>query len=296
MNTNLIPGQISSNYFRQLEGEYHEIIKLPPNSSEAISKLNELLEKFEILWDHFRRGQFYSKNEDIDEYSTSTLKYFLIPFYIGRLHTLFQGQSRPSHLETSITYFDAFSDQMTQFKLVEKERPLPNNPNERRERIIIDFKERKELENKIQKINDLTKNEERGILGDRVDEELERELVMDLLKLSVIESRSFSRSCNDELPFAKMRAEGIKPEEPKNPPPKIWFQRIDREQARKSVFAPLEDVMPRELPPDDETFASTSDKKKPELDASDEEEREAARKEASRWDDWKDDHPPFSQM
>ena len=36
-------------------------------------------------------------------------------------------------------------------KLVEKEKPLPNNPNERRERIITDFKERKELENKIQK-------------------------------------------------------------------------------------------------------------------------------------------------
>jgi len=295
MESQIPEGFLPSSIFRQTENEYLDVIKMSPSSPETAVQASRLIEKLDIIWDRFRRGSYYSKNEDIDEYSTITIKFFLIPYYIGRLHMLFQGKDRPLHLEAAVAYFNAFSDQMTHFRIVDKEKPRANNPTERRERAIAELKDKKELEKRLERMNSLIKDDDyRGAIGERVDEETERDLVKDLLKLSVIEARSMSRAATDEIPFATMHSEGIKPEEPKAPPPKLWFKRIDREQARKSVFAPLEDVMPRELPPDDETFASPG-RPSPKLDASDEEERELARIDAAKWDDWKDDHPPFSQ-
>ena len=282
-------------FLRKYENEYQEVSKLPPNKPETAEKALDLIRNFEQLWNHFRQGGFYSKNEELEEYSTNTLKFFLVPYYIGMLHLLFQGKERPGHLEAAQAYLNAFSDQMVQLKLVGKEPPEPTTPNDRRNRAVSEFKEKKELEEKIARMNKLTKDGmERGQLGDQVDEETERETVIALLKLSVLEGRKCSRDAKDELPFALMHAQGVKPEEPKEPPKKPWFQRIDREQIRQHVFAPLEDVMPRPLPPDDETFAKPGPPP-PDPDTEDEEERERQRIKQAKWDDWKDEHPPFSQ-
>lgn len=281
-------------FFKQCELDYNNLQDKPAKTPEQQSELNNLIQRLEKLWDHFRVGKFYSRNEELDEYSNSTLRFFLIPFFIGRLHLNFQGAERPAHLEAASAYLTAFSDQMVHFKIAAKELPPPTNPNERRNRVIAEYAERRELEERLKRMSQLTKpGEERGQLGDQVDEQYERETIMDLLKLSVIEARSSARAAAEELPFAKMHAAGIKPEEPKEPPRKPWFHRIDREQIRNKVFAPLEDVMPHELPPDDETFA-TPGEPGPDINSEIEEERERARIKQAKWDDWKDDHPPFS--
>ena len=282
-------------YLRKFENEYHDVSKMPANKPETSQAATELINNFDKLWNHFRQGGFYSRNEELDEYSTSTLKFFLIPYYIGMLHLLFQGQERPGHLEAAQAYLNAFSDQMVQLRLVAKEPPEPKNPNERRNRAVSEFREKKELEERINRMNKLTKDGmERGQLGDQVDEEVERETVIDMLKLAVLEARRNSRAAKDELPFALMHAQGVKPEEPKEPPKKPWFQRITRDQVGQQVFAPIEDIMPRPLPPDDETIAQPGPPP-PDPDTEDEEERERQRIKQSKWDDWKDDHPPFSQ-
>lgn len=294
MSQDFDAGVLPFAFFRQCELDYNKLVNKPAKSEEDIATLTNLISRLEKVWDHFRVGKFYSRNEELDEYSNSTLRFFMIPFYIGRLHLNFQGTERPAHLEAAAAYLTAFSDQMVQFKIAQKELPPPSNPTERRNRAVSEYNERRELEQRIARMSELTKpGEERGQLGDQVDEHAEREAIMDLLKLSVIEARSSARSANDELPFAKMHAAGIKPEEPKEPPRKPWFQRIDREQMRNKVFAPLEDVMPRELPPDDETFAQPG-APPPDINSENEEEREKARKKRAEWDDWKDDHPPFS--
>lgn len=290
-------GILPTAQFRELETEYHKVINMSPSSEQVSVYCSELISRFTNLWEYFQRGHFYSDNEDIDEYSTSNLRFFLIPYYIGRLHMMFQGNVRPQHLESAIIFMKAFLDHMVHLGVIEKEKEIPNNPTERRQRAIADFMERKELEQRLQRMNDLTKRDDlqRGYVGDQVDEETERELIQDLLKLSAIEARAMVRSAVEELPFARMRAQGVKPEVPTDPPPKMWVQKIEREEQMKKVFAPIERLLPKPLPPDDETIAKP-DKPKPKLDASDDEEAELARKEASRWDDYKDDHPPFSQM
>jgi len=293
----LIPGILPAAQLRACETEYHQLIKIP-QPPDVEPRASILIEKLNSIWDFFRRGGFYSDNEDLDEFSNDRLKFFLIPFYIGRIHTLFNGKERPSHLESSISYFGAFSDEMTKLGIVDPEKPIPTSPAERRQFKIAEFKERKELEARLQRMNELTKSDDdRGNIGDRVDEETERELIIDLLHLSCIDARSMSNSAVEEIPLARMRAEGVKVED-QGPPPKIWVQRIDRESIRKNVFTPLEYVKPQPIPrcPSDDDIAHGPEKPKARIDASDDEEAEQARKEAEEWAIYKDEHPPFSQM
>lgn len=289
-------GVLPSAELRALEREYHAAVSARP-SPEGAQRAAMLIDALAGLWERFRRGQFASDNEDIDEYATPTLRFFLIPFYIGRLHAAVQGSTRPQHLESAVASLRAFADEMVRLGLAAREEPMPSAPGARRERAVADFRARRELEARLQRANDLTARDDlqRGFVGDAVDEEAEREVVMDLLRLSALEARAMARSAEEELPLARMRAEGVRPEVPKGPPPKMWVQRIEREEQMKKVFAPIERLMPKQLPPDDETIAKP-DRPSPKLDASDDEEAEMARKEASRWDDYKDEHPPFSQM
>lgn len=289
------PGVLPTSIFRELVQQYKQFSDSPSKSPDHSEKAQQLITKFENLWDYFRKGSFFSRNEKIEEYSNATLKFFLIPFYIGNFHNMIQGQTRPSHLESCSTYLTAFADEVSRLGLISEELPDPKSPAEKRERVIQDLQARKELESKLSQISKKYPEESRyGGVGDFTDEEVERTYVLDLLKLSGLEARKTSKSAKEELPFALMHSQGIQPEVPTSPPPKMWFQRIDRNQVRDKVFAPIQSIMPQPLPPDDETFASPG-KPKPELDASDEEERELARIEQAKWDDWKDDHPPFSQ-
>ncbi|OHS95146.1 hypothetical protein TRFO_10615 [Tritrichomonas foetus] len=291
-------GVLPAQQFRECENLYLELEELPGSSPRIQEEAPELLNRFNSLWEFFRRGGFFSSNEDLDEYSTTKIRFFMIPYYIGRLHLMFNdAQSRPAHIETAISYLRAFSDQMTHFHLIDDEKPVPKNPTDRRTYMMAEFKEKRELEERVKALNRHPQRDdlERGYIGDSIDEETERDLIMDLLKLSTLDARSQVRSSTDELPFAQMRAQGVKPQEPTTPPPKMWVQKIDRESMRKQVFAPLESFMPQPLPPDDETWAQPG-KPKARLDASDDEEAEIARKEAAKWDDYKDSHPPFSQM
>lgn len=281
--------------FRDLEDQYIDALKLSPKEESTAATATFLINKFNTLWEFYRRGGFYSANEDLEEFSTNSMRFLLIPYYIGRLHLLFQGKSRPEHLEAAGNIFSAFSEEMTRLEVIDEDKPVPTNPTDRRTRMIAEYQDKKELEARIQAVNKRSTRDDlqRGFVGDSIDEETERDLIMTVMKLCAMEARALIRSAQDELPFARMMAEGVKPEEPKGPPPKMWVQRIEREEQRKKVFAPLEDIMPRELPPDDETWAQPG-KPSPQLDASDEEEAELARKKAADWDDWKDDHPPFS--
>lgn len=282
--------------FRELENQYLELEDLPGSSPRIQAEEGPLIERFNSIWDFFRQGQFFSSNEDLDEYSTNKIRFFLIPYYIGRLYLMNNdAPSRPQHIEMAISYLRAFSDQMVHYKIIGEEKPIPTNPNDRRTYMIGEYKEKKELQDQVKALNRHPQRDDlqRGYIGDSIDEDTERELIISLLKLSAIEARGFIRGATDELPLAEMRAKGVKPEEPSGPPPKMWFKRIDREEMRKQVFAPLESIMPQPLPPDDETWAP-ADKPGPRLDASDDEEAELARKKAASWDDYKDEHPPFS--
>jgi hypothetical protein len=283
--------------FRQTEDEYLELLKQSPALPSTAESATAVLSKLNALYDFFRRGHFYSANEEIEELSTSTMRFLLLPHYIGRCHLFYQGASRPAHLESASAILTQFTDEMVRLGVIGKDSPIPRDPGERRTRLIAEIQEKKALEAQLQELNRRTTRDDlqRGFVGDTVDEETERTLIWTVLKLSAMESRTLARAAIDELPFARMRAEGVKPAEPAGPPPKMWVKKIDRADQMRQVFAPLESIMPQPLPPDDETWAKP-DVPGPREDASDDEEAEQARQERAKWDDWKDAHPPFSGM
>jgi hypothetical protein len=290
-------GVLPIGQFRHVESQYLDMLKQSPALASTAETATTLLGDLNGLWDFFRRGHFYSENEELEELSTNAVRFFLLPCYIGRCHLVYQDATRPAHLESAAAILTTFSDEMTRLGVVPKDSPLPKDPGSRRSRMISELQEKRALEGRIEELNRWPHRDDlqRGYVGDPIDEEAEQTLVWSMLKLAAIEARGMIRSATDELPFARMHAEGIKPEEPRTPPPKMWVKRIDREEQVKSVFAPLESILPPPLPPDDETWAKP-DKPGPKLDASDDEEAEQARKQAAEWDDWKDRHPPFSGM
>jgi hypothetical protein len=290
-------GILPARQFRSVEDEYLDLLKQSPALPTTAESATVIISKLNILYDFFRRGHFYSENEEIEEMSTSTIRFFLLPYYIGRCHLLYQGAPRPAHLEAATAILTQFSDEMVRLGVIGKDSPIPRDPGDRRTRLIAEIHEKKALEARVQELNRRTTRDDlqRGFVGDTVDEETERTLIWTVLKLSAMEARGMARAATDELPFARMMADGVRPEEPAAPPPKMWVKKIDRADQIKRVFAPLEDIMPQPLPPDDETWAKP-DVPGPREDASDDEEAEQARQERAKWDDWKDAHPPFSGM
>jgi hypothetical protein len=282
-------GVLPVEQFRQVENEYLELLKQSPALPSTAESATSILAKLNSLYDFFRRGGFYSQNEEIEEFSCSALRFLLLPHYIGRCHLLYQNATRPAHLESASAILTQFSDEMVRLGVIGKDSPFPRDAGDRRTRLIAEIQEKRALEARVQELN------RRAERGAAIDEEDERTLIWTVLKLSAMESRSLARAATDELPFARMHASGVAPEAPSAPPPKMWVKKIDRADQMKRVFAPLEDVMPQPLPPDDETWAKP-DVPGPREDASDDEEAEQARQERARWDDWKDRHPPFSGM
>ena len=236
--------------FREYEDEYIDLLRQPANKESTAEAAASLLARFNNMWDFYRRGGFYSLNEELDEFSTNSMRFLLIPYYIGRLHLLFQGKSRPEHLEAASAILTAFSEEMTRLGVIGEDKPMPTDPFERRARATAEYRDKKELEDRIKAVNrNSTRDDlQRGFVGDVVDEETERDLICTVMKLCAMEARSMARMAVDEL-----------------------------------------------LPPDDETWAQPG-KPSPQLDASDEEEAELARKKAAEWDDYVDTHPPFSEM
>ena len=111
-------------------------------------------------------------NEELDEFSTNSMRFLLIPYYIGRVHLLFQGKGRPAHLESAIAIFTAFSEEMTRLGIIEEDKPFPTNPADRRSRTISEYKDKKELEDSIQAMNKRSTRDDlqRGYIGDVIDE------------------------------------------------------------------------------------------------------------------------------
>jgi hypothetical protein len=103
-----IDGLLPIAQFRDTENEYLDLLKQSPALASTAETATLLMSTFNNLWDFFRRGRFYSDNEELEELSTNTVRFFLIPYYIGRLHLLYQGQARPSHLEVATAILTSF--------------------------------------------------------------------------------------------------------------------------------------------------------------------------------------------
>lgn len=82
--------------------------------SNGITKLHECINRSK------QQGMF-SKNEDIDEYATNSIKYLFLEYYLGLIYSKSNLPStRASNLETSLLYLHEFVDRCVSLRIISK--------------------------------------------------------------------------------------------------------------------------------------------------------------------------------
>jgi len=194
----------------------------------------------------------FSSNENINELSTETLSFLLLPAFLGELSLKVMSKERTKNVTHSLVYFTSFLKHCRDYKVTDKnlspyiqtkptmdddddERPAKDTSrNQTREEKVERFRESKKLESSIKIIQEKLEKDENS-----VDESVVREHYMNWLKLWINKAVDNITSSKSELEILehmdKLRLGKVKPEPPKEIKP---FKPIliTRDMIQKQVF------------------------------------------------------------
>lgn len=141
------------------------------------------------------RGEVYSSNEELEDFSTERLRFVLLPFYLAELYQMISDDKRGSHLASAKNNLRQFLDEMMRLRLMveadarvwKRECKPVADGNQRREEKME--RGRREMQNK-KKLREIRQRmqeaEKRGVEVDTViDDDLMREAVMTEIQLAV---------------------------------------------------------------------------------------------------------------
>jgi len=272
------------------------------------------------------RPGLFSRNEHVDDFNTSSLRYLLVPFYLGVALGQAPGLAQRAHnLRRAQAFFATFltelerHDGLTREDLNVWHRETQLQPTARRTEKINRARRERELQQALEQLqkrrgSNPASNEEGG--DDHADEELERELWLNTIQLSVLKAIHELEAIEQELPFAERmsvtetareldvkRAQQERPKSLQEDTKLVALgegqlpsKAAERVRKQQDVFRPswnLPTVSVEEAAAVEMRFAAKS---KPEgsAKASDEEEEEEsdeALRKAREWDEYKDTHP-----
>ena len=176
--------------FKRFESEYSTSIMCVPKEEDDITDLKDLIGDGMKIWETFRKSEFYHKVETKLDFSSLSLRFLLLPFYFGKLHFLFFGDERRNSLIQSYKYFQAFVEEMYYFEFVEtKKRKHIQNTEETESDAPIELK----------KLKDLNDGKRHQLTPFSSSDDIEKIIVIDLLKVSVVEAKSNIRKIGQEL-------------------------------------------------------------------------------------------------
>ncbi|XP_068103749.1 immunoglobulin-binding protein 1 [Hyperolius riggenbachi] len=303
-----------------------EACKEPLASREVQDKVKKGLGMLEQATRMVTQLDLFSSNEDLDEISSTDIRYLLLPAFLGAL-TLKQVNlsKRLQHLESARSYFLDFLKRCHNYKVSSFRFPAeqegeahdelePHNVRAaagpsltamavHRQAKIERYKQKKDLENKLSAVKVAVKN-------GTADEEQVREFYILQLRHWVCTALEEVESIDQELPMVKaremMKKGGELPHQPRptRPPMKPFI--LTRDAAQAKVFGAGYPSLPtmtvddwyenhrsKGVLPDQGIYNKPTD-----------EEQEAAERErkvetddpetlhrARNWDDWKDTHP-----
>ncbi|KAM4696767.1 immunoglobulin-binding protein 1 [Rhinophrynus dorsalis] len=298
----------------------------PTGSHDVQDKVKRGLGMLEQATRMVTQLDLFSRNEDLDEISSTDIKYLLLPALLGALTLKQVGLShRLKHLETARSYFLDFLRRCHEYKISRFDLPKENgaikvedeeahpvrqpaHPNltamaVQRQAKIERYKQRKELESRLSNLKDAVKS-------GSAEEEQVREFYLLQLQRWICTALEEVESIDQELPMVKAR-EAIKKgadvhhaTRPSRPPMKPFILTRDALQAK--VFGAGYPSLPtmtvddwylhhrkEGLLPDQGVFSKTTDE---EQEAAERERKEEADdpetlQKARNWEDWKDDHP-----
>eukprot|EP01132_Coremiostelium_polycephalum_P011618 gene11618-14226_t len=296
---------------------------LSSNDPDYQSKLKSAISHLVVSSIKIDRESIFSKNEDLDDIRTDSLKYVLTPYYLSELYTKLSDVDRIKNLKNSKNKLLQFLHQCEQLSLVDKEdlviisREGKTDPTSRRNELISRGKRDKENREKLkymtnkrmELLNKDNKNDEEIDEEGCGDEEVERNFILHLIKESIFKGIASLETIEIELPML-IEIEAIKDKNngmvPPPPQPKSSgignFQILPdgRRVALDRVFRPSH-ILPTMTPEEAAMWEMQNggmvsgkggpESGKKESDDEEDDDDDEKLKKKRDWDDWKDDNP-----
>lgn len=298
-----------------------------PTKDERMEPFFLAKEQLDTLESSAHLAGVISKNETIEDVSTSSIKYLLIPYLFSRLHCAYQGNQpeRLSNLKQGRRYLIQYFESLDNIGLLsseDSERYLDNSievkltPHQAREQKINRFKAEKAATRKLEQIVERRKTH--GSAAEELDEEQLREAVLTVVQSSMRKGFDEIASIDQEislLEFAtRERAKGrdprVKADEARRAAPATVIEGMPptfsivskKEEIRQGVFRPTHTLPTYTVEEWGEIELANAKKKEQERAeaevvrarqiADEDSDAEADREtmEKRRWDDWRDEN------
>uniref|UniRef100_A0A1A9W069 Immunoglobulin-binding protein 1 n=1 Tax=Glossina brevipalpis TaxID=37001 RepID=A0A1A9W069_9MUSC len=200
--------------------EFLEDTSIEFNGPDFQGKVVMAMEDFELATRIVSETSMFSSNETVDEVSTESLQYMLLPYFLGKLALKRNEQDRADVLRVADIYFRDFIRRCHEYDLCDLPKQFDNNNQEEKDHTrnnssvdpvqelvtaamsrnnkIAQFRRKKELDEYIKKLKDIVRNQ-------AVDDELKRDFFIKLIKKSVMESLEELDSIAMEKDIVEMR-------------------------------------------------------------------------------------------
>ncbi|XP_053555019.1 immunoglobulin-binding protein 1 [Bombina bombina] len=299
----------------------------PTASSEMQNKVKRGIGMLEQATRMVSQLDLFSANEELEELSTSDIKFLLLPALLGSLTLKQVGLShRLQHLENARSYFMDFLRRCHNYKVSQFQLPpseLKNSVEEQdipqtvhppahanltamavhRQAKIARYKQKKELESRVSGLQE-------AVRSGSAEEEQVREFYLLQLQSWVCIALEEIESIDQELPLVRSReamkkgSEVRRPHEPSRTPMKPFILTRDALQAK--VFGAGYPSLPtmtvddwydqhrkKGVLPDQGVISHTKDEEQEaaEREKKEEEDDPDTLQKARHWEDWKDTHP-----
>ncbi|KAH3732782.1 PP2A regulatory subunit TAP46 [Pelomyxa schiedti] len=302
--------------FSELQRGYRRVVECEADGVETA----EVTRRMAQLHAAVAAASLVSRNETLDDISTGSLKYLLVPFYLGDLISRGYTSNRIPMLKRAIASMSSFLEDVERLKLVHPDdlfsvrTESPADPSAARAMKLAQYAREKQAKQALQQqvvASDLARKRNED------PEEADREQLLCHLRLSAIQCCQQLKMTQQELDMLeqieKMKATGRMPTAPPRPPPPpqqpitiLPVASASRLQVQSRVFQPgysLPTMTPEQAFELDmqnnsnyivrqaDTTTRTEETERDE-DAGDDD-PDAVNK-ARRWDAWKDTHPTGS--
>ncbi|XP_017476112.1 PREDICTED: immunoglobulin-binding protein 1 [Rhagoletis zephyria] len=182
---------------------------LPFNSREYQHKVKDTMSMLETSTTFVNKIALFSPNELIDEVSTDSLQYLLLPFFLGKVALKLHQEDRGEVLHIAEVYFKDFLQRCEEYELCENRKNISDksegsNTDELAQLMraahvrndkIAQFRKKKELEEFVKKMK-------LAVRSKTVDDEVRRDFFLKLIYKSIIDA-------NEELDSIKLEKQMV---------------------------------------------------------------------------------------
>ncbi|KAH8304818.1 immunoglobulin-binding protein 1 [Drosophila kikkawai] len=191
-----------------------EVTELPFNSSEFQSKVKTAMGLFEEATVIVNQVSMFSANELIDEVSTDSLPFMLLPYFLAKLTTKINNPNDTNALDLGVIYFKDHLQRCQEYDLCD----TPKSKEEGQDKQASEKSEQRQLMEaafnrndkiaqyrRVQEINKYIGKMQAAIKNKTADDEVRREFFLKYLDKSIIDSKQELESLQMMKELAKMR-------------------------------------------------------------------------------------------